>query len=244
MYPTLKLPCYYVPSSQNRIASLGRILNAYPDKEVIITPKNLILTGSKMEGRGRLIIPFCKETHLPMGYTKKNSFNSGNLNIYAALESTKKQKDPNPMGKFHGSGSLTEGVNFNLAEPEKELLKWHYRLGHIGMQRVQWLLVVDDSNKLQPNLTAAHYAPHASTLSSDVRRLQEARSAPTRTSPEHSKSTRCFPDNKCRSITSTAAPKDVCSTPTERNQTIRNTSEVASLLIIPLDSFMLNYNRI
>jgi transposase InsO family protein len=92
-----------------------------------------------MEGRGRLIIPFCKETHLPMGYTKKNSSNRENLNVYAASESTKKRKDPNPMGKFQGSGSLTEGVNFNLAEPEKELLKWHYRLGHIGMRRVQWL---------------------------------------------------------------------------------------------------------
>ncbi|KAL7569263.1 hypothetical protein ACA910_016815 [Epithemia clementina (nom. ined.)] len=29
--------------------------------------------------------------------------------------------------------------NFNLTEPQKELLRWHYRLGHMGFKKVQFL---------------------------------------------------------------------------------------------------------
>jgi len=35
--------------------------------------------------------------------------------------------------------SLTEGANFNLSDPEKELLRWHYRLGHVALTKVQWM---------------------------------------------------------------------------------------------------------
>ena len=30
--------------------------------------------------------------------------------------------------------------NFNLSEPEKELLRWHYRLGHMSFKKIQFLL--------------------------------------------------------------------------------------------------------
>ena len=30
--------------------------------------------------------------------------------------------------------------NINLSEPEKELLRWHYRLGHLSFQKIQFLL--------------------------------------------------------------------------------------------------------
>ncbi|KAI2494287.1 hypothetical protein MHU86_20264 [Fragilaria crotonensis] len=31
-------------------------------------------------------------------------------------------------------------TNHNLSEAEKELLRWHYRLGHIGFKKIQFLL--------------------------------------------------------------------------------------------------------
>ena len=34
---------------------------------------------------------------------------------------------------------VTDGENTNLTPLEKELLKWHYRLGHLGLDHVQWL---------------------------------------------------------------------------------------------------------
>ena len=30
--------------------------------------------------------------------------------------------------------------NHNLTEPEKEILRWHQKLGHISIKRVQWLM--------------------------------------------------------------------------------------------------------
>jgi hypothetical protein len=30
-------------------------------------------------------------------------------------------------------------ANHNLSEPEKELLRWHYRLGHISFRKIQFL---------------------------------------------------------------------------------------------------------
>ena len=36
--------------------------------------------------------------------------------------------------------SSTHKNNFNLSEPHKELLRWHFRLGHIGMKTVQFIL--------------------------------------------------------------------------------------------------------
>ena len=35
---------------------------------------------------------------------------------------------------------VTNKANQNLTPSQKELLQWHFRLGHIGFQHVQWLI--------------------------------------------------------------------------------------------------------
>ena len=35
---------------------------------------------------------------------------------------------------------ITNEANQNLTISQKELLRWHFRLGHIGLQHVQWLI--------------------------------------------------------------------------------------------------------
>ena len=35
---------------------------------------------------------------------------------------------------------ITNKANQNLTPSQKELLRWHFRLGHIGFQHVQWLI--------------------------------------------------------------------------------------------------------
>ena len=35
---------------------------------------------------------------------------------------------------------VTNESNLNLTPSQKELLRWHFRLGHIGSQHVQWLI--------------------------------------------------------------------------------------------------------
>ncbi|KAI2496716.1 hypothetical protein MHU86_17763 [Fragilaria crotonensis] len=36
--------------------------------------------------------------------------------------------------------SAVNEANLNLSEPEKELLRWHYRLGHISFRKIQFLM--------------------------------------------------------------------------------------------------------
>jgi hypothetical protein len=36
--------------------------------------------------------------------------------------------------------SVVSNSNINLSEPEKELLRWHYRLGHLSFWKIQFLL--------------------------------------------------------------------------------------------------------
>ena len=47
--------------------------------------------------------------------------------------------------EFHGEAleaalCVTEETNTNLTGAQKELLRWHFRLGHVGFQHIQWLV--------------------------------------------------------------------------------------------------------
>jgi len=47
MYRSLKLPCYYVPTSNTRIASIQELLKTYPNETVTMTDRSLRLSGSR-----------------------------------------------------------------------------------------------------------------------------------------------------------------------------------------------------
>ena len=136
MYRTLKLPCYHVPSSSTRIASAGVILEMYPNEEIKISDGRLILSGDKAFNRAPIKVPYCSDTNLPFGEAifgaKEAEETKGPLQAH-------KRDLKAPLKKLKPIRSLTESSNYNLSQPEKELLRWHYRLGHVGMQRVQWL---------------------------------------------------------------------------------------------------------
>ena len=57
------------------------------------------------------------------------------------------------------------GSNFNLTDGEKELLRWHQRLGHIGMKKVQWLMhqgifgITETSRRLCNKAASLRQAP-------------------------------------------------------------------------------------
>ena len=41
---------------------------------------------------------------------------------------------------FAAETTTTHACNYNISKPQKELLRWHYRLGHVGIQTVKWIL--------------------------------------------------------------------------------------------------------
>ena len=57
------------------------------------------------------------------------------LRVAAAADDTTR----NPFAEHKPTPSALEGANFNLTEPEKELLRWHHKLGHLSFRRVLWL---------------------------------------------------------------------------------------------------------
>ena len=139
---TLKLPCYYVPSSQSRIASVQIILKTYPQESITITPSALRLNGS--EGVTGITIPMSPSSNLPLGIPVQCQPTAANV----ATEETQETDDmpeleeatEQQMLPSAPHPALTGPWNNNLSEPEKELLHWHHRLGHVGMRRVMWLM--------------------------------------------------------------------------------------------------------
>ena len=117
---TIKVPCLYVPSSSTRIASIQVVLRAYPKEQVSITNSGLKLSAHKSVSS--LTVPLHSAANLPMGTTLPQPEVNAALDVHSH------------------SPSLTRDANLNLSDPEKEMLRWHCRLGHINMRRVQWLM--------------------------------------------------------------------------------------------------------
>jgi hypothetical protein len=71
MYRTLKLPCYYVPDSENRIASVKKILEQYPKERVTIANDGLVLSGHGQTPGIR--VPFCSKSALPLAQIQEKT---------------------------------------------------------------------------------------------------------------------------------------------------------------------------
>ena len=135
MYRTLKLPCYYIPDTIDRIASVSVLLQCYPDETVNMSSGEFTLSGNAKEGRPSVTIPMCSKTNLPFASVAKDATTPCVNHIASGPPLARKKGQLNkPVS------SLTAPENSNITESEKELLRWHYKLGHIGMKRVQWLL--------------------------------------------------------------------------------------------------------
>ena len=142
-YRTLLLPCYYIPTSNTRIASISEILRAYPKESITIQNNTLKISGYKK--LPSITVDYCSVSNLPFGSTQviqgrkaQRMVNQLAATKPVAYKGQKSNKDRTTPSGNHSS--LTQPSNINLSEPEKELLRWHYRLGHIGMKRIQWLL--------------------------------------------------------------------------------------------------------
>ena len=149
MYRTLKLPCYYIPSTTGRIASVSVILKKYPTETVTVKDGMLELSGCTTARRPGIRVPFCTKSNLPLANAAK-----GMTGAVVHAGRTTKAGPALPKQKS-GARSLTEATNANLSQEEKELMRWHYRLGHIGMRRVQglfragWLATSERQRNLQ-----------------------------------------------------------------------------------------------
>ena len=128
---TLKLPCLHVPSCNTKIASLHQVLKTYPDETINMNRSSLRLSGSPTDNeRPSVHIPFGTHQNLPLGKIQEPT-------PYSHLAHPAKSK---PLLPSTPHPALTSPLNANLTEAEKEILRWHQKLGHFAVRRVQWMM--------------------------------------------------------------------------------------------------------
>ena len=117
------LPTLLVPKCKMRLLSTSVLLRTYPGE--VITQHSSFMRLSGLDGdpkRPSVLVPLDQKNGLlqSRGYRKEH--------IETAVASLSET-----ISTVHSS-------NFNLTESEKELLKWHHRLGHLSFRRIQSLL--------------------------------------------------------------------------------------------------------
>ena len=200
---TLVLPCYYVPSTNACIASTDVVLEQYPSEEFRIKQDSLTLSGDDVEPP--ITVPICTDTRLPFGPL--------------VFKGERKKKAPKTVPS---APSLIESANYNLSEPMKEMLRWHYKCGHISMSQIQLMF---RQGILATTEQARRLQIAASKLISGLKCTLL-------------RQTSFSQENLCRRIISIVIQKDGFSILSERNAWTTNTLVVVSSLTTHLDSYM------
>jgi GAG-pre-integrase domain len=119
----LTLPAYYVPKIKVRLISTTSLLQTYVNETIKVEAHQLTLSG----------IPDCPErTAVTARVNPDNNLPTSDAH---------REKDlPIAVAVLNATISAVNDANLNLTEPEKELLRWHYRLGHMGFKRIQFIM--------------------------------------------------------------------------------------------------------
>ena len=120
---SLKVPAFYVPACGACLLSTSSLLQMYPDERILFEEGSAMLRGAQGSLPRRSIIARVNpKNNLPTSI----AYQYGGVTITTnALASTI---------------SVVDDLNGNLSEPEKELLRWHFCLGHLAFKKVQFLM--------------------------------------------------------------------------------------------------------
>jgi hypothetical protein len=146
MLRMLKVPAYWIPQAKVRLLSITSLLQTYGKEKIVCESHCLKLTGDPSDPtKGAVVANIDPTNNLPTTIAYQYS---APAQAAKALSST--------ITEVHRS-------NYNLSEPEKELLRWHQRLGHLSMKRVQFLMrigVLSSSGATRQLHTAACKIKH------------------------------------------------------------------------------------
>jgi hypothetical protein len=122
----LKVPAYYVPQARIRLLSTTSLLQSYPSETINMEAHQLTLSGTDgSEGRNAIIAQVNPSNNLPMTISYSYS------NVGTAPEA------------LTAIITTVSAENMNLSEAQKELVRWHNRLGHISYKQIQGLMRCD-----------------------------------------------------------------------------------------------------
>jgi Zinc knuckle len=121
---TLKLPAMYVPEVKQRLLSTTCLLQAHPNESLTVLPEGMWLSGDG-DKLGSIEVLTDSVTNLPTAY---------------AYSYTGSQSDSPDGASFAAPIPVASTVNANLSDAQRELVRWHQKLGHASYRRVQFLL--------------------------------------------------------------------------------------------------------
>ncbi|CAJ1937371.1 unnamed protein product [Cylindrotheca closterium] len=119
MLRTIKVPALYVPSATARLLSTSSLLQTYTDESISMNADHLQLSGS--DKTNPVHVDHDPSTNLPTSL----AYSHGTT--------------PNRFDAFASIITSTLESNHNLSPAEKELLRWHHRLGHLNFSQIQFL---------------------------------------------------------------------------------------------------------
>jgi hypothetical protein len=122
-YRTLRLPALYVPDSPVKLLSTTQVCQLYPGEKIQLDDSSATLTGIKGDPTRHPVMALV------------NPSNNIPHNTAFRLKEAKEA-----AVALNVSTTTVHPKNINLSEPEKELLRWHQRFGHLDFRKVQFLL--------------------------------------------------------------------------------------------------------
>ncbi len=123
MLRAIKVPAYHVPGCNVRLLSTSSLTQTHPDESILIQEGKLTLSGVPGQPTRGSVVALVDPTN--------------NLPTSQAYDSDSTET---PVQALQAIISEVCDANQNLTEPEKELLRWHFRLGHIGYRKIQALM--------------------------------------------------------------------------------------------------------
>lgn len=124
---TLKLPAMYVPEVKQRLLSTTCLLQTYPNEALTVLPEGMWLSGDG-DKLGGIEVLTDAVTNLPTAYA-----------LSYAGDTPDNLDDPDGSS-FAAPIPVASTVNANLSDAQRELVRWHQKLGHASYRRVQFLL--------------------------------------------------------------------------------------------------------
>ena len=121
--PRIKVPAYYVPKARVRLLNTTSLPSSYPGEKIEVEAHQMTLSGKEgIQGRGPVIARVNPANNLPTTTAYRYSDARAAPEALNALITT------------------VSHDNMNLSEAQKELVRWHNKLGHVGYKQVQSLM--------------------------------------------------------------------------------------------------------
>ena len=164
----LKLTAYHIPQCNSRLISTSVLLNTYKGEHLTVDAVSLRLSGFKSDSKRNPVI----------------AFNNSTTNLPTTTAYL--QKDTHgPVNAMCHNISTVHKNNLNLTDAQKELLRWHQRLGHLAFKKIQHLMrtgVLSHTDGTRQLHTAASKITHPPKCAACLFGKQTIRSAPGTTS--------------------------------------------------------------